>query len=415
MANLFSPFVGGYVCTGSFGASAVLSKAGVRTPLAGLFSAFILILALYALTSVFYYIPMAALAGLIIHAVCNLATPPRQLYKYWQLSPFEFLIWVAGVAIALFTSLEVSIYSTIGLSFFLLLLQLSRTDGRFMGVITARQIYTDEEECTISPTGLKLNEKSTARTAFLPLDRKDNSNPKIAVDSPYPGVFIYRFTDGFSYINQARYMDQIMCNIKKRTRRTRNDDGLKSSDRLWSDPGPVPGNENATKTLPLLRAVVLDFSAVNNIDITSIQGLIDLRNSLDRHASPAAVEWHFAGVLNRWTRRALAVSGFGFPSADFPEALGRWSPVYLVAGIGGADAESLGDTRSSIFVTEDSRMDTPTTLHSATWPKDESKAKSYESVQPVDRPFFHIDLLQAVDVAIHDATKKDAVGEGLMY
>lgn len=65
LANFLGPFVGGYACTGSFGASAVLSKAGVRTPFAGLFSAMILILALYALTGVFYFIPQAALAALI--------------------------------------------------------------------------------------------------------------------------------------------------------------------------------------------------------------------------------------------------------------------------------------------------------------------------------------------------------------
>ena len=64
-ANFLGPFLGGYACTGSFSASAVLSKAGVRTPLAGLFSALVLILALYALTGVFYYIPEAALAALI--------------------------------------------------------------------------------------------------------------------------------------------------------------------------------------------------------------------------------------------------------------------------------------------------------------------------------------------------------------
>lgn len=56
-ANFLGPFVGGYCCTGSFGASAVLSKAGVRTPFAGLFSALILILALYALTAVFCKFP----------------------------------------------------------------------------------------------------------------------------------------------------------------------------------------------------------------------------------------------------------------------------------------------------------------------------------------------------------------------
>jgi sodium-independent sulfate anion transporter 11 len=108
-SNLLSPFVGGYVCTGSFGASAVLSKAAVRTPLAGLFSAGVLVLALYALTAVFFFIPNAALSGLIIHCTFNLITPPRSLLKYWQFSPFELFIWVCGVTVAFLNILEVSI------------------------------------------------------------------------------------------------------------------------------------------------------------------------------------------------------------------------------------------------------------------------------------------------------------------
>jgi sodium-independent sulfate anion transporter 11 len=225
-ANLFSPFVGGYTCTGSFGASAVLSKAGVKTPLAGLFSALILILALYALTSVFYYIPMAALAGLIIHAVYNLATPPKTLHRYWQVSPFEFFIWIIGVAAALFSSLEVSIYVTIALSFVLLLLRVARSEGRFMGRVRVHDIYGDENQEPRSAQHVDGDSSKDDRDAYLPLDRKDGSNPEVNVQCPYPGVFIYRFTEGFSYVNQALYMDSISSYITKNTRPARSDDGI---------------------------------------------------------------------------------------------------------------------------------------------------------------------------------------------
>jgi sodium-independent sulfate anion transporter 11 len=67
--NLFGPFLGGYPATGSFSRTAIKSKAGVRTPLAGVFTAIVVLLALYALTTVFFYIPMSSLAGLIIHAI----------------------------------------------------------------------------------------------------------------------------------------------------------------------------------------------------------------------------------------------------------------------------------------------------------------------------------------------------------
>ena len=229
MANLFGPFVGGYVCTGSFGASAVLSKAGVRTPLAGLVSAMVLVLALYALTAVFYYIPRAALAGLIIHATSNLMTPPKNLYRYWQLSPFELIIWIVGVVLALFLSLETSIYVTIGLSFALLLLRNARSKGRFLGRLRVHRLApgtTDKMVEDSRSSGPK--EVDMARDVFLPLDRKDCSNPNVGVESPYPGVFIYRFSEGFNYVNQAHHIDQILSFILENTRPTRADDGLKA-------------------------------------------------------------------------------------------------------------------------------------------------------------------------------------------
>src|SRR4051794_17258764 len=88
---------------------------------------------------------------------------------------------------------------------------------------------------------------------------------------------------------------------------------------------------------PTLRAVILDFGSVNNIDITAIQQLIDVRNQLDRYTSPEKVEWHFACIKNRWTKRALANAGFGNPAMD-EEPFHRWKAIFSVAEIGGPDS-----------------------------------------------------------------------------
>lgn len=233
VANLFSPFVGGYCCTGSFGASAVLSKAGVRTPLAGLFSSMLLILALYALTSVFYYIPLPALAGLIIHAVSNFLTPPRTLYKYWQLSPFELLIWVVGVMVAVFESLEVSIYATVALSAALLLVRLSRTKGVFLGKVRVQHVQgggnfspspsSEKRPDTTTPepessTPVEPDGHNEWRDVFLSTGRTDGTNPAIQTESPYPGVFIYRFMEGFNYANQAHHIQVLFDHVTSNTR-----------------------------------------------------------------------------------------------------------------------------------------------------------------------------------------------------
>ena len=82
--NVFGPFLGAYPATGSFSRTAIKSKAGVRTPLAGVFTAIVVLLALYALTAVFFFIPMSSLSAVIIHAVGDLITPPNVVFQFWE-------------------------------------------------------------------------------------------------------------------------------------------------------------------------------------------------------------------------------------------------------------------------------------------------------------------------------------------
>ncbi|KAK0610846.1 sulfate transporter family-domain-containing protein [Immersiella caudata] len=329
-SNLLGPFVGGYVCTGSFGASAVLSKARVRTPLAGLFSAGILVLALCALTAVFYYIPMAALAGLIIHAVVDLPTPPKKLYKYWQMSPFELIVWVVGVVVAVFVGLEISVYITIALSLAWFLVRQACTHGRFLGQARVYRVVDGQ---------------ATPHDIFLPLDRQDDAapSPPVIVAPPYPGVFIFRFTGGLSYMNQAQHMARLIAQVRANTRpgicsrvdipsSPEKSRPAASSDTLWSERPTSSSQLQSRQTLPPLRAIVLDCSCIDQLDITAIQGLVDARNTLNKHAcmdatSPDSecdgVKWYFAGLSNSWARKALRTAGLDVSHfhVDLAEAL----------------------------------------------------------------------------------------------
>jgi len=414
-ANILSPFVGGYVCTGSFGASAVLSKAAVRTPLAGLFSAMVLVLALYALTGVFYYIPNAALAGLILHCTVNLITPPRSLYRYWRMSPAELLIWVSGVAVAFFTTLETSIYVSVGLSFAMLLIRMAKSPGMFRGSVNVTRVACNNAWSAMpmsrlpspgAPITSQFNQDDpnlTTRNIYLPYDTQDSHNPQIKVEPPYPGVFIYRFSEHFNYINQASHIDHLTTHIKANTRRTNFDDGLRASDHLWCDAPPTKALLEQTSSMPVLRAVVLDLSTVNFIDITSVNGLIDLRSTLDRYAAPAVVEWHFAGVHNRWTRRALAFAGFGTPSLTSDGGLASWYPTYTVATSGASAAEAGPPNATAPACNADSEN------HDSDNEKSLSLVEKgvCQPIYGVNRPFFHVDLHDAVDAAVRNAKRQD--------
>ncbi len=72
LANLAATFTSGYVITGGFSRTAVNYRAGARTPLASLVTASVIGLTLLLLTPLFYYLPRAALAAIVIAAVSGL-------------------------------------------------------------------------------------------------------------------------------------------------------------------------------------------------------------------------------------------------------------------------------------------------------------------------------------------------------
>jgi solute carrier family 26 (sodium-independent sulfate anion transporter), member 11 len=154
--------------------------------------------------------------------------------------------------------------------------------------------------------------------------------------------------------------------------------------------------------LPTLRAVILDFSSVNNVDITSIQNLIDVRNQLDRYAAPDTVEWHFASINNRWTKRALAVSGFGAPTdtgADVEGVPHRTRSIFSVAEIGGGDsaarAQELGEL-GKIQAAHPGDVEVGKVGNLGGTGVD----KKLAAIHGLNLPFFHIDLVSAVHSAV---------------
>lgn len=68
-SNVLNSFVSGFPGTGSLSRGAVNNASGVRTPLGNLYTGGLVILSLLFLTPLFYYIPKAALAAIIISAV----------------------------------------------------------------------------------------------------------------------------------------------------------------------------------------------------------------------------------------------------------------------------------------------------------------------------------------------------------
>lgn len=436
--NVFGPFLGGYPATGSFSRTAIKSKAGVRTPLAGIFTAVLVLLALYALTSVFFYIPMSTLAGLIIHAVGDLITPPDVVYRFYQISPLEVIIFFAGVFVTIFTNIENGIYTAIAASAAVLLFRHARAKGLVLGHIKVHYLTdaefarrqqqqqhphhpsdpTDAIDRHHPPSSSSSSSSSTPSStsasaahtpdpaaidfptttdAYLPLTHHDGSNPALPLAAtPHPGVLIYRLTDTLTYANQAAYLDALTTAVFAHTRPARASHYARLGDRPWNDPGPRRGEvvDLDADARPVLRAVVLDFAAVANVDVTAVQGLVDVRKQLERHADAVeggdgVLEWHFAGVGRRWTKRALAAAGFGYgPKGS--AAVGT-EGLFAVAEVGGSSVEEVRDEKAVVGDVENGG----------------GARKRLTTVYGVNRPFFHIDLPAAVRAAVRNARKRE--------
>ncbi|XP_074870271.1 sodium-independent sulfate anion transporter isoform X1 [Carettochelys insculpta] len=90
LTNLLGSFVSSYPVTGSFGRTAVNAQTGVCTPAGGLITGTLVLLSLAYLTSLFYYIPKAALAAVIICAVAPVFDA-RVFRTLWQVKRLDLV------------------------------------------------------------------------------------------------------------------------------------------------------------------------------------------------------------------------------------------------------------------------------------------------------------------------------------
>ncbi|KAF5135622.1 hypothetical protein DV495_000685 [Geotrichum candidum] len=338
VTNVIGIFFGAYPATGSFSRSALKAKCGVRTPLAGIYTGAVVLLALYALTEAFYWIPNASLCAVIIHAVCDLMSHPKTTYKLYLTSPVESVIFLASVLITVFVTIEAGIYFSMAASLAFLLLRIAKAKGQFLGRIeyfevinpviigvpefdsesikssSSEKLPSKTYEITenVSTTGqLSINSQVTRKYRWVPFDLK-SYNPDLKVLPPPPGVIVFRPNESFTYPNCSRQVDYLLDEVKRVTRTGRSRHGIKLGDRPWNDHGPRhPVDTGEVDNRPLLRAIVLDFTSVPYLDATGVQNLVDIKNAIQRYAANDDIEWHFVGIISPWTKRALLVDGFG--------------------------------------------------------------------------------------------------------
>lgn len=182
-------------------------------------------------------------------------------------------------------------------------------------------------------------------------------------------------------------------------------------DRPWNDGEPRHIKDTGDDNRPILKAIVLDFSTVNNVDVTSVQSLIDVRNQLNKFAAPEVVDWHFANIDNRWTKRALAAAGFGYRTRVDEDGATSYKTIFSIAELGGDDSAAAAVAINEKLDRKSLRQDIESAdslniSRSAEKEPRDPQSQRLVAVQGLNRPFFHLDLQEAVDAAILNAEGK---------
>ena len=143
LANFGAAFFQGYPVTGGFSRTAVNNDAGAKTTLSSIFSAILIVLTLLFFTGLFYNLPSAILAAVVLVAVSGLIDFKEPVHL-WHKDKADFAMLVATFVITLTLGIETGIISGMVLSLLVIIYRASRPHiaqlGRVPGTNTFRNI-----------------------------------------------------------------------------------------------------------------------------------------------------------------------------------------------------------------------------------------------------------------------------------
>jgi sodium-independent sulfate anion transporter 11 len=285
ITNTVGSFFGGFPACGSFSRSSVKSRSGVQTPLCGFVTATIVFLAIFVITPAFYYIPNAVLSAMIMNAIYDLICKPNVLKELWDIEILDLLAFVVAFLVTIFVSIELAIFCSIGFAIAVLLYRIARPKVQILVRDSDGGWATNDEIRQVS----------------------DTIHPKAAP----PGIAVFRIEETLSYPNAGHVTAIIEKWVSENT--SYNGKILSVGEQMWCEAASSKKNyssvisdngaweENSILQKPVLEAIVFDFSAVNGIDATGVQTLVDIRRGVERFAGHE-VFFYFAHVHPRLER-----------------------------------------------------------------------------------------------------------------
>ncbi|MED6161870.1 Sulfate transporter 3.1 [Stylosanthes scabra] len=223
--NILGSFTSCYLTTGPFSRSAVNYNAGCKTAVSNIVMSIAVMLTLLFLTPLFHYTPLVVLAAIIVSAMLGLIDYEAAIHL-WKIDKFDFVVCISAYIGVVFGSVEIGLVIAVALSVLRILLFVARPRTFVLGNIPNSGIYRNVEHY-------------------------QNANH-------VPGILILEI-DAPIYFANSSYL---------RERITR-----------WIDDEEDRIKANGETSL---QYVILDMSAVGNIDTSGISMLEEVNKITDR-------------------------------------------------------------------------------------------------------------------------------------
>src|SRR5437879_5280177 len=126
MANIVSPMFGGLPATGAIARTATNIRAGAQSPVAGMIHALTLLCVLMFAAPLASYIPMAALAGILMIVAYNMGEW-REIPQLLKLTKTDISVWLVTFGLTVFADLTVAVEAGMILAALLFITRVSNT------------------------------------------------------------------------------------------------------------------------------------------------------------------------------------------------------------------------------------------------------------------------------------------------
>ncbi|KAK6141362.1 hypothetical protein DH2020_024912 [Rehmannia glutinosa] len=145
MMNIAGSCTSCYLTTGPFSRSAVNFNAGCKTAVSNIVMAIAVMITLLFLTPLFHYTPLVVLSSIIIAAMLGLIDYDAAIHL-WHVDKFDFVVCMSAYIGVVFASIEVGLVLAIGLSVMRVLLFIARPRTLVLGNIPDSKVYRNVDQ-----------------------------------------------------------------------------------------------------------------------------------------------------------------------------------------------------------------------------------------------------------------------------